>query len=215
MVGKWLTAETADKGDRAGPDRGRACHANKQDVEGCDAEPGGRNLPGIQAISFHCRYDDVVTFFRPIRSLRLDAQRSSLRKAIVLAAGVSVLGATLAGCSVISDVVVGQATDAACLVVSDAVDQIAPDVTSAIGNVAIDPVAALAALQTAEAALGVAAIGVTSEPAATAVEDAKSTLGELVALAEKASNGAQVDQTTLTSLQEQFTGDLKALTGVC
>lgn len=172
--------------------------------------------PGIQATSNYCGYGGVVTPFPPTHFLRLDARRSSLwRRAVVLAAGVSVFGATLTGCSAISDVVVGQVTDAACVVVSDVVDQIAPDVTSAIGNIAIDPVAALAALQTAEAALGVASIGVTSEPAAAAVEDAKSTLGELVTLAEEASNGAQVDQTSLISLQKQFTADLKALTGVC
>ena len=142
--------------------------------------------------------------------------RSSLwRRAAVIVVGVSVFGSTLTGCSAISDVVVGQASDSACAVTSDGIDQIAADVTSAIGDIALDPVAALAALQATEAALGVVSIGITGEPASAAVDDAKATLGKLVAIVEKASNGGQIDQKALTSLQEQFTGNVKALSGVC
>ena len=148
--------------------------------------------------------------------LNLDAWRGSLwRKAAVAVACVTLCGGALTGCSAISDAVVGQAGNAACVVASDAVDQIAADVTSAIGTLAVDPVAALSALEAAEVAFGVASIGITGEPAAAAVKDIKATLGELITLAEDAVNRAEVDQTALTSLQEQFTADLKALAGVC
>lgn len=138
-------------------------------------------------------------------------RRSSTRAAgfIVLA---GLLGATLAGCSAVSDIVAGEVNTAACAVGSGAIEQVASDVSTAIGNIAVDPAAALAALTAAEAALGVAAVGLTAEPAASAINDAKATLGELVTLARDASDGVQVDEKEIAALLKQFSVDLS---GVC
>lgn len=140
---------------------------------------------------------------------------SPWRRVAVVVVGMSVFSATLTGCSALSDIVTDQAGQAACAVGSGALDQITTDVTSAISNISVDPAAALAALTTAEAALTVASVGITGEAGLAAVESAKATLSKLVAVAEDASNGAAVDQSTVTSLQDQFTTDLKALAGVC
>lgn len=121
-------------------------------------------------------------------------------------------GTTLTGCSAVSEIVGGEVSNAACTVGSAAIEQVATDVTTAIGNIAIDPAGALAALTAAEAALGVAAVGITAEPAATAVDDAKTTLGELVRLARDASEGVEVDQTNVEALLKQFSLELA---GVC
>ena len=129
--------------------------------------------------------------------------------------GISVFSATLTGCSALSDIVADQAGQAVCAVGSGVLDQITTDVTSAISNISVDPAAALAALTTAEAALAVASVGITSETGLAAVESAKATLSKLVALAEDASNGSAVGQSAVISLQDQFTTDLKALAGVC
>ena len=128
---------------------------------------------------------------------------------ILLIAG---LAATIAGCSAVSDIVAGEVNSAACAVGSGAIEQVASDVTAAIGNIAVDPAGALAALTAAESALGVVAVGLTSEPAATAVENAKATLGELVGLAQDASDGVEVDQNKVEALLKQFSVDLA---GVC
>ena len=125
---------------------------------------------------------------------------------IVLA---SIAGATLTGCSVVSDVVAGQVSGAACSAGSGVAERVATDVTTAIGDIAVAPAAALATLKAAEDALGVGVLGITAEPAASAVADAKSTLGELVVIAQDATTGVPVDQDTLL---EQFTVDLA---GVC
>ncbi|MBX3100727.1 MAG: hypothetical protein KF761_14265 [Salinibacterium sp.] len=131
-------------------------------------------------------------------------------------AGVLVLatfaGAVLTGCSAVSDIVAGEVNNAACAVGSGAIEQVASDVTTAIGDIAVDPAASLAALTAAEGALGVAAVGLTAEPAASAIEDAKATLGELVALARDASDGIQVDEKEIAALLKQFSADLS---GVC
>lgn len=121
-------------------------------------------------------------------------------------------GTTLTGCSAVSDIVAGEVGNTACAVGSGAIEQVATDVTTAIGNIAIDPAGALAALTVAEAALGVAAVGITGEPAATAIENAKATLGELVGLARDASDGVEIDQTKVEALLKQFSLDLA---GVC
>ncbi|WP_339618918.1 hypothetical protein [uncultured Salinibacterium sp.] len=84
--------------------------------------------------------------------------------------------------------------------------------TTAIGDIAVAPAAALATLKAAEDALGVGVLGITAEPAASAVADAKSTLGELVVIAQDATTGVPVDQEAVDTLLEQFTVDLA---GVC
>ena len=71
---------------------------------------------------------------------------------IVLA---SIAGATLTGCSVVSDVVAGQVSGAACSAGSGVAERVATDVTTAIGDIAVAPAAALATLKAAEDALGV------------------------------------------------------------
>lgn len=121
-------------------------------------------------------------------------------------------GVPLTGCSAVSDIVAGEVSNAACAVGSSAIEQIATDVTAAIGKIAVDPAGALAALNAAEAALGVAAVGVTGEPAASAIDDAQATLAELVGLAQDASDGVEVDQTAVETQLKQFSVDLA---GVC
>ncbi len=139
-------------------------------------------------------------------------KRKGVRKVAGLAVTTGLMVAALSGCSAVSDIVAGEVSNAACAVGSGAIEQVATDVTAAIGSIAVDPVGALVALTAAEAALGVAAVGLTSEPAATAVENAQATLRELVGLAQDASDGVDVDQTKVEALMKQFSVDLA---GVC
>jgi hypothetical protein len=111
--------------------------------------------------------------------------------------------------------VAGQAGQAACAIGSQAVNQVASDVTTAVGDLAIDPATALATLKAADAALVVALVGITGEPAIAAAENARATLGELSALAQDAVDGVPVDEAAVTALQEQFTADLLALAAAC
>lgn len=138
--------------------------------------------------------------------------RKGVRKVIGIAVAAGLMVASLTGCSAVSEIVAGEVSNAACAVGSGAIEQVATDVTAAVGNIAVDPAAALAALTAAEAALGVAVVGLTSEPAATAVENARATLGELVGLVQDASDGVEVDQAKVEAPMKQFSVDLA---GVC
>lgn len=63
----------------------------------------------------------------------------------------------------VSDLVAGEVNSAACAAGTGAIEQVATAVTTAIGDIAVDVAAWLAALPAADAALGVAAVGLTVE----------------------------------------------------
>lgn len=122
------------------------------------------------------------------------------------------LTVSLVGCSALGDVVGQQVGSAACTVGSGVIKQIASDVATAAADVSVDPAAALASLQTAEAALAVAAVSFTEEPAASAIVSAQAALVELTTMATDASNGVAIDEQALAAATENFA---KQLSGVC
>lgn len=135
------------------------------------------------------------------------------RYLVGLLAGSIALATTLTGCSIVSDAVVGELGTVACAAGSTALQQLGGDVAAAVADLAVDPAATVRALKTVEAALAVAVLGITSEPSATAAENAKATLAEIIVIADDAAtNGTVADPAALSSLVEDFTTDI---TGVC
>ncbi|MDQ1104466.1 plasmid stabilization system protein ParE [Nocardioides zeae] len=130
-----------------------------------------------------------------------------------LAAAALSLGA-LVGCSEVEDAVRDTASEAGCQVAQEAVDGITGEARQAVDDLGADPAAAEQELRNLRDAVATAADGLSGE-VGTHLEEAEAALDDLVAQAEAAADGTQVDEAVVQSAESELDTAVDELTQVC
>ncbi|WZH54010.1 MAG: hypothetical protein PIR53_08465 [Nocardioides alkalitolerans] len=144
-----------------------------------------------------------------MNSRRTPASRSFL----AVAATALSLGA-LVGCSEVEDAVRDTAAEAGCQVAQEAVDGVTGEARQAVEDLGADPAAAEQELRNLRDAVATAADGLSGE-VGTHLEEAEAALDDLVAQAEAAADGTQVDEAAVESAQGELDTAVDELTQVC
>lgn len=144
----------------------------------------------------------------------MDLRRTPAPRALLTLATAALALGALVGCSEVEDAVRDTASEAGCQVAQEAVDGVTSQARQAVDDLGADPAGAEQELRSLRDAVSTAADGLSGE-VGTHLDEAEAALDDLVAQADAAADGTQVDEAVVESAQSELDTAVDELTQVC